>query len=185
VKGVPKERLSCQRDLRLARMRRRPKLCAASWPGTPCLRPTSWPLVKANWIATGRRSLKYKWRWTAYASSFETLSPGSSTGAPWPSTEKRCLTNGGNSTERRRDTPSTSHVAERFTRFAHVVPDRSPGRTGLAMPPSRHTGHRGQRQWLVAGRNQVGRFRGSGDRRWVRWWAVRAREAAERLVAIR
>ena len=108
-------------------MRRRSELCAAPWSaacrvgtlalsypraGAPRLRPTSRLLVETNWTTTRPSSGKYKWRRTAYASSFETLSPRSSTGAPWPSTEKRCLTNSENSAYSR-DTSSTVHPAER------------------------------------------------------------------------
>jgi hypothetical protein len=70
--------------------------------------------------------------------------------------------------------------------FAHVAAWGVGGRNrGPGEESGRTRAHGAWRRWRVAGRYQVGRFRGSGDRRWVRWWAVRAREAAERPVAIR
>jgi len=131
VKGVPKRDCSCRRDPRLTRMCRRLELCAAPWVaaqrvGTlelsypracaPCLRPTGRPLVETNWTTTGRSSRKAKWKGTVYALSFKTLSARSSTGALWPSTEKRCLTNSGNSADSL-GTSLTGHSAERAPRI--------------------------------------------------------------------
>ena len=145
-------------------MRRRPELCAAPWSaacrvgtlafsypraGAPCLRPASRLLVETNWTTTRPSSGRYKWRRTACASSFETLSPRSSTGAPWPSTEKRCLTNSGNSANSRH-TSLTGHPAERAARcrrritwatrqrrhapFARVRPDLTSGARPTTRP---------------------------------------------------
>ena len=158
-------------------MRRRPELCAAPWSaacrvgtlafsypraGAPCLRPASRLLVETNWTTTRPSSGRYKWRRTACASSFETLSPRSSTGAPWPSTEKRCLTNSGNSANSRH-TSLTGHPAERAARcrrritwatrqrrhapFARVRPDLTSGAPSYHPPLRRHVGERGRLSW--------------------------------------
>ena len=178
MKGVPQRKdFPCQRELRLTRMRRRPDLCAAprvaarrvgtlafsgacprAW--APCLRLTSRLLVATNWTTTGHSSGKAKWRGTAYAPSFETLSASSSTGAHSPSTEKRCLTNyGGTQTEaaspRRRATRLNDHlggyVGELDSPANDVMPcsracaPASPlGHSPTTRPPRRHVGERGR-----------------------------------------
>src|ERR1035438_8659941 len=81
-----------------------------------------------------------------------------------------------------------SHLARcrrRHAQLAHVVPGLAGGRNGLAVTPGRTRANRTWRRWLATGTYQVVGSGANGDRRWGRWWAARAREAAERPVAIR